>query len=49
MQKLLIEQEAVMIPLYYEPNLALMKARVQNVELNRLDYLYLRKVNVVSP
>jgi oligopeptide transport system substrate-binding protein len=47
LQKLLVEQEVVLVPLYYEPNLALISSRVRNVELNSLDYLYLRKVDVI--
>jgi len=46
-QKILLEDEVVLVPLYYEPNLALVGNRVKNFELNPLDYLYFRKVNVV--
>ncbi|MGK5082476.1 peptide ABC transporter substrate-binding protein [Bdellovibrionota bacterium FG-1] len=43
-QKMLIEDEAIIVPLYYEPNMALVRARVKNLELNPLNYLLLRKV-----
>lgn len=46
MQKLLVDEESVIIPLYYEPNLALIQPRVRNLELNPLNYLHLRKVNL---
>ncbi len=45
-QKLLLEDEAVILPLYYEPNLALVKPRVKNLELNPLNYFYIKKVNL---
>lgn len=47
MQKLLIEDEAVIVPLYYEPNLVLVQNRVKNFQFNVLNYLYLRHINVV--
>ncbi len=47
LQRLLQEKEVVMVPLYYEPNLALVSTRAKNVQLNPLDFLYLRSVNVV--
>ena len=47
-QRLLLEDDAVILPLYYEPNMALVKPRVQGLELNPLNYLILRKVNIVS-
>jgi len=46
MQKTLIEDEAVIVPLYYEPNLVLVQNRVKNFEFNVLNYLYLRNMNV---
>ena len=46
-QKILLEDEVVIIPLYYEPNLVLVQSRVKGFELNPLDYFYLRNVNVV--
>lgn len=47
-QKLLIEQEAVVVPLFYEPNMGLVRSRVKGLELNPLNYLYLRKVQLGS-
>jgi oligopeptide transport system substrate-binding protein len=47
-QKLLIEEQAVIVPLYYEPNMALVRQRVKGLELNPLNYLLLRKVNLGS-
>jgi ABC-type oligopeptide transport system substrate-binding subunit len=46
MQKLLLEQEAVVIPLYYDNQLALVQARVRGLELNPLNMLILRKVDL---
>jgi len=43
-QKILQEQEAVVLPLYYEPNMALVRSRVEGLELNPINYLLLRKV-----
>jgi oligopeptide transport system substrate-binding protein len=45
-QKILLETDAVIVPLYYEPNMALVKARVKGFELNPLNYLQLRKINL---
>ncbi len=47
-QKLLLEEEVVIFPLYYEPNLALVRSRVKGLELNPLNYLMLKKVNLGS-
>jgi ABC-type oligopeptide transport system substrate-binding subunit len=41
-----ILEEAVVVPLYYEPNKVLVKPRVQNLELNPLNYLNLKGVNL---
>lgn len=46
LQRQVIEDEAVIIPLYYEPNLALVRPRVKGFQLTAMDYLYLRNVNV---
>ncbi len=46
LQKQLIEDEAVIIPLYYEPNMALVRSRVKGLQLNPLNYLLLKKVNL---
>jgi oligopeptide transport system substrate-binding protein len=48
LQRQLLEDEAVIVPLYYEPNMALIKQRVKGLELNPLNYLLLRKVNLGS-
>jgi oligopeptide transport system substrate-binding protein len=45
-QRILLEDEAVIVPLYYEPNMALVRSRVKGLELNPLNYLLLRKVNL---
>jgi len=45
-QKLLIEEDAVIVPLYYEPNMALVRKRVRGLELNPLNYLLLHQVSV---
>jgi oligopeptide transport system substrate-binding protein len=45
-QKILLEDEAVMIPLYYEPNMAMVRSNLQGLELNPINYLLLKKVNV---
>ncbi|NBU21213.1 peptide ABC transporter substrate-binding protein [bacterium] len=47
LQKIIQEKEVILLPLYYEPNLAFIHSRVKNFELNPLDYLYLRNVNVI--
>lgn len=47
-QRLLLEEDAVLLPLYYEPNMALVKPRVEGLELNPLNYLLLRKVNIAG-
>ncbi len=41
LQRLLLEQEAVIVPLFYEPNLLLMKPAL-HLRLNALDFLYLK-------
>ncbi|MGE0615624.1 MAG: peptide ABC transporter substrate-binding protein [Bacteriovoracia bacterium] len=45
-QKILLEQDAVIVPLYYEPNKALVRSRVKGFRLNPLNYMYLGKVYV---
>ncbi len=45
-QKLLQEEDAAVLPLFYEPNRALVKPRVQGLELNPLNYLILKKINL---
>lgn len=46
-QKRLIEEDAVLIPMYYEPNTALVKPRVQGLTLNPMNYLMLKGVDIV--
>jgi oligopeptide transport system substrate-binding protein len=46
MQRELIEEEAAIVPLYYEPNMALVRKRVKNLELSPLNYLMLQKVDL---
>ena len=48
-QKILIEEQAVVVPLYYEHNHALIKPHVKGIELNPLNYLILRDVRIVNP
>lgn len=45
-QALLTEKEAAVIPLFYEPNMALVKSRVSGLEISPLNHLLLRKVSV---
>ncbi len=45
-QKLMQEDQAAIVPLYYEPNMALVRPRVKGLELNPLNYLILRKINL---
>ncbi len=47
-QQLLLEREVVLVPLYYESNLGLVKPVVQGLHLNPLNYLYLKDL-VLSP
>lgn len=46
LQKKIQEAEVIIAPMYYEPNVGLVKARVKGLELNPLNYLYLKKVRV---
>ncbi|HUP58734.1 MAG TPA: ABC transporter substrate-binding protein, partial [Bdellovibrionota bacterium] len=45
-QKIFLEEDAVIVPLYYEPQMALVKPRVRGLELNPVAYMLLRKVNI---
>jgi oligopeptide transport system substrate-binding protein len=45
-QKLLIQDEAVVIPLFYEPKVALVQPRVHGLVVNPVGYLLLSGVNV---
>jgi oligopeptide transport system substrate-binding protein len=46
MEKILLQNDTVIIPLYYEPNVALIKPRVKKLELNPLNYLNLKNVRL---
>jgi ABC-type oligopeptide transport system substrate-binding subunit len=48
-QKILLEDEAALVPLYYEPNLALVKNDVKGVVLSPLNYLYVKGVTLERP
>ena len=45
-QSLLIDKEAIVLPLYYEPIVGLLRPRVKGLRLNPLNYLYLKDVRV---
>lgn len=45
-QRMLIENEAVIVPLYYDPNQVLLHTWVEGAELNPLQYLFMKHVNV---
>ncbi len=45
-ETLLIEREAAIVPLFYEPLIVLVSRRTKGIELNPLNYLYLRGVNL---
>jgi oligopeptide transport system substrate-binding protein len=45
-QKILLEKEVVVIPIYYDSNLVLVKPRVQNLRFNGLGSFYLKDVSV---
>lgn len=45
-QKLLQEDEVVLVPLYYEPNIALVRPTVKGLHLNSLNYLILKDVSL---
>lgn len=47
-QKILEEDGAAVIPLFYEPNRALVKPRVQGLEINPLNMLLIKKINVLQ-
>ena len=46
LQKQLLEEQAALVPLYYDTNVALVAGRVKGVELNPLNYLELRRVKI---
>jgi len=45
-QKTLLEDTAILVPLYYDTNVALVKPRVKGLQLNPLNYLYLKSVQL---
>lgn len=47
-QKILLEEDAVLVPLYYEPNMALVRPTIKGMELNPLNYLNLKKVMITN-
>lgn len=44
-QKLLQEELAAVIPVYYDPNVFLLRTAIKGLELNPINYLFLRKAN----
>lgn len=46
-QRILQEDEVVVVPLYYEPNLVLVRPEIQGLELNPMNVLNLRGVRIV--
>ena len=46
LQQILLEDEAVIIPLYYEPNKALVKPRVKNFYINPVNIMYLKNIEL---
>jgi oligopeptide transport system substrate-binding protein len=47
-QRIFLEDDAVIVPLYYEPNMALVRPRVRGLELNPVNDLLLKKVNLAE-
>lgn len=45
-QKILLETDVAIVPLYYEPNIALVKERVKGLTLNPMNTLLLKDVDV---
>ena len=45
-ESLLLQKDAVIIPLFYEPLPTLISRRSRGIELNPMNYLYLRGVSV---
>ncbi|MBI2711762.1 MAG: peptide ABC transporter substrate-binding protein [Bdellovibrio sp.] len=46
MQRELLDKEVVIVPLYYEPNIALVNPRVRGLKLNPLNYLDIKGVEI---
>ena len=47
-QKILLNDDVVIVPLYYEPNMALVNKKVRGIFINPMNYLFLRDVYVGS-
>jgi oligopeptide transport system substrate-binding protein len=47
-QKLLVEQDVAVLPLYNEPILALVNPRVRNLRMNSLNYLQMKAITLVG-
>jgi oligopeptide transport system substrate-binding protein len=45
-QKILVETDTAILPLYNEPILALIQPRVKDLEINSLNYLRIKKINL---
>ena len=45
-QKILLQEDAAIVPLYYEPIMALVRPRVKGLELNPVDQLFIKKVTL---
>lgn len=45
-QKILVEDQVPILPLYYEPNMALVRPTISGLTLNPLNYLILKKIKV---
>ena len=48
LQKILLNDDVVIVPLYYEPNMALINKKVRGIFINPMNYLFLRDVYVGS-
>jgi len=48
-QKLLVEEDMSVLPLYNEPILALVNPRVKNLSINALNYLQMKAINIAQP
>ncbi len=45
-QDLLVQKDAIVVPLYYEPIVGLLRPRAKGLQLNPLNYLYLKDVRL---
>lgn len=48
-QKILVEEDVAILPLYNEPILALVNPRVKNLEINALNYLRVKNIELDDP